>query len=251
MIEENKSAAAQGATARAPRRLSARRGLVAALALVCAGCAGARVENLEVDPSVTLARPVRIIVYDFNTGPTDVEVLAADADAEAQGAALSQQQPDLLAEAVADSLAARLVERIRSLDLPAERIAGAGVPEVNDLVIEGDFVRVDPGSRALRLVVGLGLGASELRTRVRVFHVTADGWRPVQQFEIVATSSRLPGAAFGIASGAAAGSAATSAATSVGSGAVRELRSAIDAAAGRTAQQIAARLSELQRAQGW
>jgi hypothetical protein len=42
------------------------------------------------------------------------------------------------------------------------------------------------------------------RTQVRVFQVTAEGWKPVQQFETVATGSRFPGAGLFVAGGAAA-----------------------------------------------
>lgn len=225
-------------------------GLAVAAAVVCSGCAGARVKNVQEEGSLALPRPARVVVYDFTTGPADVQVLSSPRQ-EGEGAVrLSQEQSDLLAEAVADRLATRLVESIQSLGLPAVRAAGA-VPGVNDLVIEGDFVHVDAGSRTLRFVIGFGVGSSELRTRVRVFQVTAAGWRPVQQFETVATGSRLPGAGFGTAVGAAAGTVATSAAISGGLGAVRELRSHINADAGRTAEQIARRVSELKAAQRW
>ena len=70
---------------------------------------------------------------------------------------------------------------------------------MNDLVIEGDFVRIDEGSRLRRFVIGFGLGATELGTQVRVFQVTTEGCKPVQQFETAATGSRLPGAGFGVA----------------------------------------------------
>jgi len=164
---------------------------------------------------------------------------------------LSQEQPDLLAAAVADSLAARLVEDIRSLGLTAERVAGAALPEENDLVIEGEFVRIDEGSRLRRFVIGLGAGATEVRTQVRIFQVTADGWKPVKQFATVATGSRLPGAGFSVVGGAVVGTLATSAMTSSGVGVVRELRVSIDADARRTAEQIAGKVSELKAAQGW
>ena len=150
---------------------------------------------------------------------------------------------------MADSLATRLVEAIRSLGLPAERVAGAALPEVNDLVIEGDFVRIDEGSRLKRFVIGLGVGATELRTQVRVFQGTAEGWKLVQQFETVATGSRLPGAGFFVAGGAVAGMVATSAAITSGVGVLRELRASIDADARRTAEQIAGKVSELKTAQ--
>lgn len=177
------------------RRVVVGLGLVLA-AVVCGGCAGARVKNVQADRSLTLPRPVRVVIYDFTTAPTDVQVLASPRQEGERVLALSQEQPDLLAEAVADSLATRLVDAIRSLGLPAERVAGAALPEANDLVIEGDFVRVDAGSPVLRVVIGFGVGASELRTRVRIFQVTAQGWQPVQQFETVATGARLPGAAY-------------------------------------------------------
>lgn len=252
MAQETRSAVATAVKGVAPAGhigLSAHRRVIAGLwlavtAVICVGCAGARVKNVQADHALTLPRPARVFVYDFTTGPADVQVLSSPRQEGEPALALSQGQPDLLAEAVADSLATRLVEAIQSLDLPAERVAGTALPQVNDLVIEGDFVRVDAGSRTLRFVIGFGAGASELRTQVRVFQVTAEGWKPVKQFETVATGGRLPGAAFGTAVG---GSAAVSATL----GGVRELRSAINADAGRTAGQIAAKVSELKTAQGW
>jgi hypothetical protein len=102
-----------------------------------------------------------------------------------------------------------------------------------------------------RFVIGFGLGATELRTQVRVFQVTAEGWKPVRQFETVATGSRLPGAGFGTAVGAATGTLAASAGISSGLGVLGELRSSINADAGRTAEQIAGKVSELKTAQRW
>src|SRR5215468_1503503 len=234
---------------------SANRRIVVGLGLVVAavvgGCAGARVKDVQGDRSLTLPRPARVVVFDFTTGPADVQVLSVPRQEGERAQYLSQEQPDLLAEAVADSLATRLVEDIRALGLPAERVAGAALPEVNDLVIEGDFVHIDEGSRLQRFVIGFGMGATELRTQVRVFQVTAEGWKPVKQFETVATGSSLPGAGFFVAGGAVAGTVATSAAISSGVGVLRELRASIDADAGRTAEQIAGKVSDLKTAEGW
>jgi Domain of unknown function (DUF4410) len=234
----------------ANRRVVVGLGLAVA-AVVCVGCARALVKNVQEDRSLTLPRPARVVVVDFNTGPADVQVLSSPRREDERALWLSKEQPDLLAEAVADSLATRLVEDIRSLGLPAERVAGAAPPEVNDLVIEGDFVRIDEGSRTKRFVIGFGVGATELRTQVRVFQVTAEGWKPVQQFETVATGSRFPGAGFFVAGGAVAGTVATSAVTSSGAGVLGELRASIAADAGRTAEQIAGKVSELKTAQHW
>ena len=234
----------------ANRRIVVGLGL-AVVAVVCAGCARAVVKDVQGDRSLILLRPARVVVFDFTTGPADVEVFSSPRQEGEQALYLSQEQPALLAEAVADSLATRLVEDIRSLGLPAERVAGAALPEENDLVIEGEFVRIDEGSRLRRFVIGLGAGATEVRTQVRIFQVTAEEWKPVKQFATVATGSRLPGVGFFVAGGAVAGTLATSAMTSSGVGVVRELRVSIDADARRTAEQIAGKVSELKAAQGW
>src|SRR5215813_11054170 len=147
---------------------------LAEVAVVCAGCARAVVRDVQGDRSLILTRPARVVVVDFTTGPADVQLLSSPRQEGEQALYLSQQQSDLLAEAVADSLATRLVEDIRSLGLPAERVAGAALPEENDLVIEGEFVRIDEGSRLRRFVIGLGAGATEVRTQVRIFQVTAE-----------------------------------------------------------------------------
>ncbi len=100
-------------------------------------------------------------------------------------------------------------------------------------------------------MIGFGVGATELRTQVEVFHVTAAGWQPIKQFDTVATGSRLPGAGWFVAGGAIAGTVAASAMVSSGIGVLRELRASIDADAGRTAQEITNRFSELSSAQRW
>jgi hypothetical protein len=99
---------------------------------------------------------------------------------------------DVLAEAVAGTLASTVVDDIRSRGFTAERAAQVPPPQPNDLVIQGQFVQINEGSATRRFVIGLGAGATELRTQVQVFQVTADGWRPVKQFETVAAGSRFP-----------------------------------------------------------
>ena len=252
MAHNPKSAAATIASGSTPsghaglpahRRVAVMGLWLAVTVVVCVGCAGARVKNVQADDARAMPRPARVVVYDFTTGTPDVQVASPPGPGGERSSSLTHEQPALLAEAMADSVATTLVQAIQSLDLPAERVANAGHPEVNDLVIEGDFVRVDPGSRVLRFVVGFGVGASELRTQVRVFQVTAGGWKPVKQFETVATSSRLPGAAVSPALG---GSAVLSSVLGAG-----ELRTTINADARRTAEQVAGKVSELKAAQGW
>jgi len=215
------------------------------------GCASARVENLEKAEVHTLPRPARVVVFDFDTGSADVRVVSSPARTVSRAVGLTAEEPDLLGQAVADTLASRLVEQITALGLPAVRAAGAEPPAPTDLVLMGQFVRIDEGSKTKRFVIGFGLGATELRTQVEIFQVTAAGWQPVQQFDTVATGSRLPGAAFFVAGGAVAGTVATTAVVSSGVGVLRELRASIDADAGRTSEEITQKLSALSSAHGW
>jgi hypothetical protein len=227
-------------------------GLALALAaLLCMSCASARVKGAQTERITRLPRPARVIVYDFGTGGADVQVVTSPGRRAARSVGLLKEQPDLLADAVADTLASKLVTDINALGLRAERARGALPPQMNDLVVEGDFLRIDEGDQARRFVIGFGAGATELKTQVRVFQVTTDGWRQVQQFDTIATGSRMPGAGWFVAGGAVAGTVATSAMISSGVGVARELRASIDADAGRTSAQIAKQVSELKTAQGW
>jgi len=231
------------------RRVIGSVGLAIVLAL-CFGCARARVKNVQ-ETARTLPRPARVVVFDFYTGAADVRVGTSPRRTARQAVGLQVAEPDVLGEAVANALATRLVEDIRALGLSAERATGAAPPAVGDLVVQGQFLRIDEGSATRRFVIGLGVGATELRTEVEVFQVAREGWTPVKQFDTVAEGARFPGAAFFVAGGAAAGTAATSAMITSGVGVIREIRASIDADARRTSEQIAGKLSELKTAQRW
>src|SRR5262249_42960610 len=163
--------------------------------LLWLGCARARVENVEAARTLTLPRPGRVVVFDFDTGAADVRVGTSPRRTVRNAVGLYVQESDVLAAAVADALASRLADDIKSRGFTAERAAKAVSPQLNDLVIQGQFVQIDEGSATRRFVIGLGVGATELRTQVQVFQVTANGWQPVKQFDTVATGSRFPGAA--------------------------------------------------------
>jgi Domain of unknown function (DUF4410) len=225
--------------------------LLAAVAALAAGCARARVQNVQADRTVAVPRPGRIVVFDFDTGPADVRVGTSPRRTARQAVGLYVSDSDTLAQAVANALAHQMVEDLRGRGFTAERAANALPPQPNDLVIQGQFLRVNEGSQVGRFVIGLGVGATQLRTQVEIFHVTPGGWRPIKQFDTVADGARFPGAAFFVASGAAGGTVATSAIIASGGGVVREVFASIDADARRTSEQIARALSDLATAQRW
>jgi len=225
-------------------------GLVVLIGLV-AGCARARVRNLEAGGTGSLPRPTRVLVFDFDTGAGDVRMGSSPRRTARRAVGLSVQESDVLAAAVADALATQLITDIQGLRLRAERAAGAAPPGPGDVVIQGQFVRIDQGSQAQRFVIGLGVGATQVRTQVEMFHVTGTAWHPIKVFETVANGARMPGAAFFVAGGAVAGTVATSAIITSGVGVVREVRASVEADARRTAEQIVAQLAEVKTANRW
>ena len=152
-------------------------------------------------------------MFDFDTGGSDVSVGSTPLSKAQNAVGLGVRDEDVLAEAVADAFASRIVADVSAL--------------------------------------GLGFGATELRTQVQMFQVTALGWRPVEQFDTVAQGARFPGAAFFVAGAAAMGTVATSAMITSGVGVVRELRSSIEADAGRTSAQITSKVQELHTENRW
>ena len=232
------------------RRLVTGLGLAMVVA-ACFGCARARVHNVQADQSATLPRPGRVLVFDFETGGADVRVGSSPRRTVRNAVGLYVREADLLAEAVAGTLASQLVADISARGFTAERAAQVPPPRLNDLIVQGQFVQIEGGSATGRFVIGLGVGATELRTQVEVFQVAADGWRPIKQFDTIAAGSRMPGAAFFVAGGAAAGTVATSAIITSGVGVVREIRASIEGDARRTSEQISAQLADLSTAQRW
>jgi len=136
-----------------------------------------------------LPRPDRVVVYDFDASHADVTLDPSIAKEIARGRIPRADARRQVALAAADLLAAALVEEILALGMPAERGRGAPVPKQGALIVDGQILRVDEGSRAMRSAVGFGAGRSELRTLLHVDHVTAHGRRRIGEFE---TATRAP-----------------------------------------------------------
>src|SRR5262249_10891120 len=123
---------------------------LALAALLCMSCASARVKGAQTERITPLAPPGRGIGDDFRTRGADVQVVTSPGRRAARSVGLLKEQPDLLADAVADTLASKLVTDINALGLRAARARGALPPQLNDLVVEGDFLRIDEGDQARR-----------------------------------------------------------------------------------------------------
>jgi hypothetical protein len=120
------------------------------------------------------------------------------------------------------------------------------------VVIDGQFLSIDEGSRTELVVIGLGAGKSEVRVAVHVVELLPEGSRLLDAFEIDAKSGSAPGMAETMGAGAAAGQLAVSAAVSVARAAVGEkFGDDVDADASRTASQISKLLARAFAREGW
>ena len=219
--------------------------------VVVAGCASTKVER---DPVVTgkLPRPNHILVYDFAATAADVPAESALAG-----------QPDLdttpqTAEQIATGrqlgaqIAAELVEQIRAMGMPAERASTGTKPQINDLVIRGYLLSINEGSEAKRVAIGFGSGASELRTAVEGYQMTAQGLRKLGSGTVDAGGSKGPGGAVGLVGLAATGNPA-GLIISTGMKAYGEYSGSakVEGRAKQTAKEIADVLKQRFQEQGW
>jgi hypothetical protein len=228
---------------------------VSAVALVLvAGCAQTVVQP-QAQTWTQLPRPPRVLVYDFAVSPeeihSDQDVLRQVVNT-ASGLSASARDAEL-GHKVADRFAEELLNRIQAMGLPAKR-ASRGEPVYRDDVeIVGTFLDIDQGNQLRRLVIGFGVGASQVDAEAEVLQVSERGPRRVAQFSTHADSGEMPGAAVTMGAGAAVSGGLTVgvAAANVAATGVKAYRSEIERMAGRSADRAAAYLAQVFAQQGW
>ncbi len=154
------------------------------LCLMLGGCASVSVSRQEWGNKVCV--PDRIFVRPFTV---DREKFRVDRD----GVELDAFEQKFSAE-FAERLAERLTKHVR----PAMVISkNEKVKDPKAWLIEGHFTRVHQGSRALRSLVGFGLGATKTEACVDVFQVLPKGHlMRIAQLETTGGSNAEPGALF-------------------------------------------------------
>jgi hypothetical protein len=222
------------------------------LVLWAAGCASTKVTERAVFVSEQLPRPSHIWVYDFATTAADVPANSKLAREFAVETVPQTAKQIALGRHLGSEIAADLVQRIQKMGLPAAHATGGETIGVNDLVIRGYLVSIRKGNAAARIVVGLGIGGSQLRTLVEGFQMTPQGLRELTFDTVRAGGGKTPGA-----SASAVGLLATGSPVGliVGSGIrVYEEASGYNTVEGRvraTTKGIAAELKKVFQQQGW
>ena len=165
--------------------------------VVAAGCASTQVSNRQQLVSGPLPRPAHIWVYDFAATPADVPADSALAGHYSTDTSQTDEQIATGRQLGAE-IAAQLVDQIGAMGLPAARGGAETTPQINDIVLRGYLVSIDKGSAAERLVIGFGSGASELKTAVEGYQMTARGLRKLGSGTVQSGGSKGPGAALGV-----------------------------------------------------
>ena len=138
------------------------------------------------------------------------------------------------------------------MGLPAERAFGQSQPIGNSYALEGQFLSIDEGNRTERVVIGLGLGRTNVKTLVQFYRDSDAGQRLIEELDVAAKSGRKPGMAETMGVGGLTGNLAVSAAVSGAAALGSETFSdTVEADAARTAKSVAKRLRTFFAEQGW
>jgi hypothetical protein len=162
------------------------------------GCASTKVTNNQNLVSGAIPRPAQIWVYDFAATPADVQPQSALAGAPSDAPPLTDEQ---IAEGrkLGAEIAADLVQQVNALGIPTANASAATRPRLNDLVIEGALLSVQEGNATGRIIVGFGVGGSELKVAVEVFQMGPMGLHKLGSGDLNATGNKTPGTAVGLA----------------------------------------------------
>ena len=191
-------------------------------ALLLAGCA-----ETTVTPTVRAAEglslPDRLLVYDLAVSPSELEVIGGlDPQAAGGTGAEAQSEEDIrTGKAFAKLLTASLVEELRRGGIDAYRASESGAPGLNTASIRGRFLRTSQKDGST--LVGFGLGGDVL-ARIQIFQGTGYNLRLVAELDITTPSNLKPGST---------------------------LDAAIATDAKTMAEQVANRIVEYYRRQGW
>lgn len=232
-------------------RFAACMALIAAAAML-SSCARTQVEHRVVNTG-RLPAPDVLVVNEFSVSPDEValdhtiglrlqELLGEDAD-DRERLRIAQEISALVSRELAASLARQGFRTIRGA---AAAPAGARVLE-----IDGQFLSIDQGSQRQRMIVGFGLGASEVRVLVQAFEVTDSGRELVDDFYITTQSSRRPGMGPMAGGGAVAANVGASMALSGTTALIGARAQTVEADARNLADRIAAELQQYFVTQGW
>ena len=165
--------------------------LASLLALLLAGCAGGSVKVVQqYAGGKSLPRPPVVVIYQFAVDADDVVV---DTFGQGIGKEASTLERVKRGRAFSRELRFKLVKKVAELGISAR----AGTPKttvpMNAIVVKGQFLTIDEGSKVKRTMIGFGAGAEEVRVRVQVYQMTETGLVRLSEAEGEAHGRKTPG----------------------------------------------------------
>ena len=164
------------------------------MTVLIAGCASVSVQPLaRMSPLKNSEKPQRIIVADFGIPQS------ASIRVDREGSELKEFERKM-----EDSLRDELIKDLKPFGIAVEAAGSSGEEALKKTrqpawLIAGDFTRVNQGSRALRIAVGLGAGGTKMETKVRIYDLSARGGKnpkPILEFKTTGGSNAEPGVVF-------------------------------------------------------
>jgi hypothetical protein len=153
--------------------------------LFLAGCSSTQVIDRQSNiGGEKIARPDRILVYDFGSTPDDIPSDSFIADQISEPDTPPTEEQLRVGRELGVEVAKQLAAEISAMGLPGLRAADQPSPRPGDLVIKGYFLSVDQGSTAKRMLVGFGSGSADLKTFVEGYLMTDQGLRRLGSGEI-------------------------------------------------------------------
>jgi hypothetical protein len=167
--------------------------LTALIALFLVGCSGGSAKptsSLSVD--VPPVRPSVFLIYDFAVNPDDVIV---DLPGLTTGNQSVNYERVAQGKAWANALSESLVMQLVKEGITSRRAAGSTHIPPNAIVVKGQFISIDEGSKIKRTTIGFGMGAEEVRTMVQVYQMRKAGLLRISEIEAEAHGRKTPGVA--------------------------------------------------------
>ena len=180
-----------------------------------------------------LARPPLVLVYDFHLA----------------GAETADPELVRTARQGAANLSQQIVEDLGKQGIPARRADPSTAVPVHALVIKGSIPHLNQGDRVERTVIGMGVGAADIRTRFEISQQTRIAQRLLWQADTVThEGEKTPGLG---ATGAAAAVTGRTTGLLVRAPLAAIRSSPVEIHTYRTAKIIAEGLARRYRSRGW
>ena len=221
---------------------------------VLAGCASSEItQSQRYADQERIPRPGRIIVYDIRATPADIPATAAITGSYSRRNSPQTAQEIQLGRGLGAQVAQNLVRQILDMRMPAQRAGNGPAPQIGDILITGQFISINEGDRAKRVIIGFGRGSSELKTHVEGYLVTRRGNRLLGSRQIDTAGAKKPGLLLpGIVTAVTANPASLVVSSVLNIRGERKKGSeTLEGAAKRTADEIAKELRIVFRKQGW